>query len=301
MLAKCRAFFQERGVCEVDCPAISAGASVDAHIDLIPIHYVDYERRYLHSSPEFGMKRLIVEGMGDIYQLSHVFRDGEWTPKHNPEFTLAEWYRIGVSFPGMIHETLEFIRLFLGALPVIEISYRKAIQQYTGIDYVKTSSAALYRFLEERYVETHLQIDSPRDDLLNVILGLFVEPHLGLGGNLCVLKHYPASQAALAQTLWQGDEQVAERFEVYHQGVELANGYHELSNAAEQRQRFIDANAIRTSLGMRQLPLDEHFLQALEQGMPDCCGVAVGFDRLMMLRHHTQEISDILPFGWAES
>lgn len=298
MLAKSRAFFYQRRICEVDCPAISPGASVDAHIDLIPVHYAGHERRYLHSSPEFGMKRLLVEGMGDMYQLSHVFRDGELSDKHNPEFTLVEWYRVGIPFATMIHETVDFTRLFLGSLSVVEMTYRDALLQYTGIDYLTTPPAALVRYLQDCDVQTHLTEESPRDDLLNIIWGLFVEPHLGLGG-ICVLKNYPASQAALAQTLWLGDEEVAERFELYYQGVELANGYHELGNATEQCQRFIDANAARMALKKAPLPLDERFLHALERGLPDCCGVAVGFDRLMMLRHKTQQISDVIPFGWA--
>lgn len=300
MLAAAREFFRERGVCEVDCPALSASASVDAHIDLFPAIYQGQARHYLHSSPEFGMKRLLAEGMGDIYQLSHVFRDGEWTTRHNPEFTLVEWYRVGMPFEELIEETLDFARLFLGPLPSMTISYRDAIKEFAGIDYVHATSKQLWHFLRERVIETHLTENSPKDDLLNVILALFVEPNLGRDG-LCALTEYPASQAALAKTREQDGAMVAERFEVYRLGSELANGYHELTDAIEQRARFIEANQLRLALGKAELPIDENFLNALQRGLPDCCGVAVGFDRLMVLRQGVQDIRDVLTFGWVDA
>lgn len=297
MLAAARAFFRERNICEVDCPCLSRSASVDTHIDLFPATYAGKERRYLHSSPEFGMKRLLCEGMGDIYQLSHVFRDSEWSRKHNPEFMLVEWYRVGMKFESLIAETLDFARLFLGPLPVTTITYRQALKIHTGIDYVQATPSELCDFLRKNGVETHLNQRSSPDELLNVILGIFVEPRLGKEG-LCVLTAYPASQAALAQTHRQRDEDIAERFEIYYKGVELANGYHELGDPMEQRKRFADENRNRMTLGKESLPPDENFLQSLQQGLPDCCGVAVGFDRLLMLRQEVDDIRHVLPFGW---
>lgn len=298
MLAEARAFFADRDVIEVDCPILSSRASVDAHIDLIPAQPFGGKTFYMHSSPEYGMKRLLSAGVGDIYQLSHVFRDGECGVKHNPEFTMAEWYRIGMTFPQLIEETLDFIRLFLGKLPSTQITYRESFKKYAGFDYLTISNQELIHFLEKKGIGVDPSVvDEGKDALLNLVLGTSVEPHLGSEG-LCVLAYYPASQAALAQTCQHGDEKVCERFEVYYKGVELANGYHELADPIEQRRRLQEANEERVKLGKNVLPIDENFLQALECGMPDCCGVAVGFDRLMMLRHKASRISDIIPFDW---
>lgn len=299
MFAISRSFFSERGVLEVDCPILSSGAAIDTHIDLITALYARKEVCYLHSSPEYGMKRLLSEGSGDIYQLSHVFRDEELSSKHNPEFTMVEWYRLGMSFVSMIAETLDFIRLFLGDLPHEIITYKEAFHRYAGINYLVMTDDQLIGYLRSRGIEVDSATASEgRDALLNVILGTTIESHLGQEG-LCALAYYPSTQAALAQTQWHGEEHVAERFEIYYHGMELANGYHELADAKEQRDRLISANKERMQLGKEPLPLDEDFLQALEGGVPDCSGVAVGFDRLMMLRHGTDEINDILslPFS----
>lgn len=296
-----RDFFDERGVLEVDCPILSAQASVDTHIDLIVALYQGKEKHYMHSSPEMGMKRLLAEGIGDIYQLSHVFRDGEWSSKHNPEFTMAEWYRLGFSFEQMIEETILFIRLFLGLLPFHIVSYRDIFLQETGIDYVTASEQDLFNYIQNQSIPFYPSIlEEGKDALLNLILGSQVEPKLGKN-ELCVLAYYPASQAALARKRWHGSERVAERFEVYYQGLELANGFHELTDAYEQRQRFYEANESRLALGKETLPPDENFLQALEKGLPGCCGVAVGFDRLMMIRQGQKEISNVLVWGWKQA
>lgn len=297
MFAKARKFFVERNVCEVDCPLITAAASVDSHIDLIPAHPVDGVR-YLFSSPEYGMKRLLSEGMGDIYQLSHVFRNGECGAKHNPEFTMAEWYRKGITFAEMIQETVDFIRLFVGDLPTTTITYREAFQRFAGFDYLTITEPELIAYLQSQGITPYSSED--KEALLNLVLGTVIEPHLGQD-NLCVLAYYPASQAALAQTRWHGDEEVGERFEVYYRGVELANGYHELADAAEQHRRLIQANEMRIAMGKDPLPIDMHFIEALKKGLPDCCGVAVGFDRLMMLRHNATHIAQVIPFSWKDA
>lgn len=298
MLAKARLFFADRQITEVDCPLLSPRAAVDAHIDLIPAIYHQNEIRYLNSSPEYGMKRLLSQGMGDIYQLSHVFRDAEQGAKHNPEFLLAEWYRLHFSFEQMIEETLDFVRLFLGDIPAENITYREAFQKYLEIDYVRISNQDLKQLLFSKGIS--FSEGDNKDDLLNLLLGTLIEPHLGKDG-LCVLAYYPYSQAALAKTTWHEDEKVAERFEVYYQGYELANGYHELTDAEEQRRRFLEANQTRIELRKQSLPIDEFFLEALKNGLPDCCGVAVGFDRLMMLRHQVASIDQVLPFSWADA
>lgn len=301
MFRKVREYFFQKNVLEVDCPILSGAASIDSHIDLIPAFYSAAEKRYLHSSPEYGMKRLLAENSGDIFQLSHVFRDGELGFKHNPEFTMVEWYRVGIPYLEMVKETIEFIRLFLGNLPFEILSYREMFLKYAGIDYVFISEEELKKKILLFGKEVYPSLFSEgKDAMLNWLLGIIIEPQLGKE-QLFVLNYYPHTQAALAKTKVFADEVVAERFEIYYKGLELANGYHELTNANEQRKRFEESNHHRISLGKEAYPIDENFLKALEKGIPDCCGVAVGFDRLMMLRHQTTNINNVIPFGWAEA
>jgi len=280
MLSKARSFFAQRNILEVDCPILSRSASVDAHIDLI---YSESSDVYLHSSPEYGMKKLLASGVGDIYQLSHVFRAGEEGHKHRPEFMMAEWYRVGFNYDQMIEETCAFIRLFVGKQSVRKVSYREAFLTYADIDPMTDS-------LEE-HAARHGGVQT-RDDILNILLALNVEPFLGQD-ELTVITHYPATQCALAKTETVEGHRVAKRFEVYYKGLELANGYDELSDPEEQRKRFEHANKQRIQMGKAPLPIDEEFLNCLGS-LPDCCGVAVGFDRLMMLRHKTQNIRDVI-------
>jgi elongation factor P--(R)-beta-lysine ligase len=268
MLCTCRHFFAKKKIMEVDVPILSHTSSVDVHID--PIQATCCGRAaYMHTSPEYGMKRLLSEGIGDIYQISHVFRDCESGPRHTPEFMMIEWYRIGFTFQEMIDETLELIRLFLTQLPVAyeQLSYREAFFRYVG---------RFPQALEER------------DELY----AFEIEPHLGKEA-LTVIAGFEPEQAALARISKEG---IAERFEVYYQGIELANGYHELICAKEQRERIARANQQRRALNKSFLPVDEAFIESLEQGMPDCSGVAVGFDRLMMLRHQLEEIREASSF-----
>lgn len=295
MMADARAFFHARGVVEVDCPLITQGSPIDEHID--PIAVVDGNKyRYLITSPEYCMKRLIAAGAGDIYQLAHVFRYGESSSRHNPEFMMAEWYRKGFSFDAMVQETLDFIEVFLGTQKREVITYREAFQKYASIDYVKASIQDLCDLLSSQGITPYDGIEAEgKDAVLNIAIGALIEPHLGKDG-LCALTHYPATQAALALTCQRDDENVAERFEIYYHGIELANGYHELADSTEQHERFIESNKKRVSHGKSELPIDTFFLEALGK-LPDCCGVAVGFDRLMMLRHNAS-IEEVIPFSW---
>lgn len=301
MLSKARAFFAERNVLEVDCPLLTRQASVDAHIDLISAHFREGKRRYLHSSPEYGMKRLLTEGIGDCYQLGHVFREGELGPKHNPEFTLVEWYRIGRYFEEFIEETAHFIRLFLGDLPLELLSYREAFEIYLKINPFRAKEEDLVALLKKHQVPVYPTLFSEgKDALLNLLLATLIEPKLGEKG-LTALLYYPPTQAALAKTTKNDNDLVACRFELYFKGIELANGYDELSDPKEQKERFEEANMQRLRLGKEVLPLDEAFLKALEKGLPSCCGVAVGFDRLMMLRHQKTSLKEVLSFDWLEA
>ncbi len=296
MFSLVRAFFAERDVTEVDCPILSFCSDIDTHINLITALYNQTETCYLHPSPEYGMKCLLSEGIGDIYQLSHVFRDGEHSHKHNPEFMMIEWYRQHLTFVDLIEETFNLISLFLGNLPKEIVSYREAFKRYAGFDYVKADKKDLLAYIDAKKIPTHQGIEEEdKDTLLTFILGFDIEPHLGQNG-LCALAYYPSTQAALAKTIQNDDEQVAMRFEIYYKGVELCNGYNELTDPIEQRKRINLANQARLKLGKKALPVDENFLKALERGIPPCCGVAVGFDRLMMLRHKTNDLSDVIPF-----
>ena len=296
MFTAVRNFFDKRGVLEVDVPVMGKGAPIDLHIDIMSIPLQGGERGFLHSSVEYAMKRLIALGAGDIYQMSHVFRDGEVGHLHNPEFTMVEWYRIGMTFPQLIDETVDFVRLFIGDVPLHTHTYRSAIKEFVGVDYVTASHQELIDAAHRH--GTHLPQDAIRwdlDTLLSFMMGFIVEPHLQ---NLTVIRDFPASQSALAQTSLRDGALVAERFEIYFRGTELANGFHELTDPIEQRRRFHASNAQREQAGKSSLPLDEQFLNALERGLPDCCGVAVGFDRLMLLRHNKKSLEDVLPFSW---
>lgn len=294
MFQKAREFFSDKDVLEVDCPSLSKYASCDAHIDLIPAQLMGNVACFLHSSPEYGMKRLLSLGMGDIYQLSHVFRDGEYGQRHNPEFMMAEWYRLAFSFEQMIEETLDFIHLFLGKQPAEYLSYRDAFLYYAKIDPYIASDEELKSHLQKIAPEA---VAESKDDICNYILALQIEPHLGKD-KLSVLTFFPPSQAALAKTRQYAGQTVAERFEVYYQAVELANGYHELQDPNEQLKRLHEANETRVALKKEKLPIDMRFIEALKRGLPECSGVAVGIDRLLMLRHKKNTIEQVMPFDW---
>ncbi len=300
MLARARAFFAERNVLEVDCGALCRSAPVDAYIDVIEAQVSSSEKGYLHTSPEYAMKRLLAAGIGDIYYLGSVYRKEEAGRLHNPEFTMAEWYRTGLSFDQMIEETCEFLSLFLGPLPARKLSYRDAFSSFLGIDYSRASSAELAA-LAPRFGIV-LPADAPSwtsDVFLHLYLTHVIEPNLGKN-ELTVLTDYPPNEAALACLVEKNGEQVAERFEIYYQGVELTNGYHELRNPAEQRLRFHEKNRERKAAGKETYALDEKFLASLTH-LPECCGVSVGIDRALMLRNKRTAIRDVLPLSWEES
>ncbi len=301
MFKKVRAFFEERRVMEVDCPILSQRASCNAHIELIEGVALG-KRVFLHSSPEHGMKRLIAAGVGDIYQLSHVFRDEEAGERHNPEFMMCEWYRMGFSFEEMIEETAEFIYLFLEDelkdFHYETLSYKEAFRRYCDIDPALVTLQELQKKLQE------LGISYPEgsscEELIYLCFCLFVEPNLGFD-TLTAITDFPVTEAALANVRFKDGSWVAMRFEFYYKGFELTNGYHELLDHLEQKKRFDMENEKRLILGKKYQPVDEKFLSALEKGMPDCCGVAVGVDRLMMLHCNTNNIDDVLLFPWGES
>ncbi len=295
MLAEVRSFFAHRKVMEVDCPILSRYAAIDAYIDLIEAH-TDGERRFLHTSPEYGMKRLLAEGVGDIYQLSHVFREGEKGWRHLPEFMMIEWYRIGFSLDQLIEETVALASLFIKDQKVEKLTYEEAFLRYVGVNPYDDPDQLFLQVLREKGISpSSEQLRGGREALLNLVWGTAIEPFLGKG-QFTVITNYPKEQAALARLT--SDGKTAHRFELYFNSFELANGYHELANAEEQEKRFEEANEERKALLKKTLPADPHFLEALKRGLPDCCGVAVGFDRLLMLHCRAETIDQVVPFSW---
>lgn len=297
MLAAVRAFFTQRGVMEVDTPILSHSAPIDLHIEIMKVDVAPGEKGYLHSSPEYAMKRLLAEGSGDIYQLSHVFRAEQAGHLHNPEFMMIEWYRVGMPLPQLIEETLALIALFVKSSPAQFHTYNALFRQITGLDPEKSPLLQLHQFSKQYNPPPDIE-SWDRDTTLHFLMSFVIEPKLQ---GLHVISDFPASQAALATTKETAEGLVAERFEVYFNGIELANGFHELTDVTEQRNRFLAANRDRQTLGKQQLPLDENFLAALDQGLPDSCGVAVGFDRLLMLKLGKASLSGIFPFTWEEA
>ncbi len=293
-LSAVRSFFQERNVMEVDTFLLSQYAPIDLHIDLFEVALSPNHSGYLHSSPEYAMKRLLAAGVSDIYQLSHVYRKEEQGALHHPVFTLLEWYRIGWTQEQFLNELFDLLALFIDASCRETLSYRAAFKRALSLDPFQTPDATLYDVLREK---TLLSAPGDRDEMLNVLWGSFVEPTLGQNG-LTLITDYPASQAALAQTTIKEGEEVAQRFEVYTRGIELANGYCELTDSSEQKRRLLAANRARARIGKPTLPVDPLFLRALEVGLPACYGVAVGFDRLLMLALKASSIEEILPLPW---
>jgi elongation factor P--(R)-beta-lysine ligase len=296
-LAATREFFRARNVLEVETPAMVNAPVSDVNLGSIQAHLPGREGAplFLHTSPEYAMKRLLAAGLGDIYQVCRVFRGNERGRQHNPEFTMVEWYRLGFSLNDLMREVGELTRELLGArLPLEFVSYREALKRHAGLDPLDAEDAELQRAAETLGLDAAHARRAGRDQLLDLIVGAQVGPALGAGA-LTFLHRYPATQAALAR-LDPVDPRLALRFELYHRGVELANGYHELASGAEQRQRFTADQQARTTRGLPTFALDAHLLAALDAGLPDCAGVALGFDRVLMLALNATSIDEVLAF-----
>lgn len=296
LLAKVRNFFLQRKVLEVDCPALSLTAPIDPHIDVMKVCISD-KIGYLHTSPEYRMKRLLSYGIKDIYQLSHVFRDHEFGRWHNPEFTMLEWYRIDWSLEQIITETLDLLQIALGNLPIHTYTYREVFIQATKIDCDTCDIQKLLDCLKAHKIQVS-DTNWDRDALIQLVMSSVVEPTLD-PHYLTVITNFPKEQAALAKTRLVDQKLVACRFEVYYKTVEIANGYQELTDPQENKLRIEEANQIRLLMGKEALPIDEKFLQDLK--LPSCCGVALGFDRLLALKHGLDNLKPILPFSWDET
>ncbi|HEY2633305.1 MAG TPA: EF-P lysine aminoacylase EpmA [Steroidobacteraceae bacterium] len=297
MLAAARDFFAGRGVLEVETPILSSAAVSDPQIESLATRVAGMAARsYLCTSPEYAMKRLLAAGSGDIYQICRVFRDAERGRWHNPEFTLIEWYRLGYDDAALMTEVEALVGCLLAPRrlePAERLSYSAALQRHAGVDAHGASDGDLTESARRHGVVCDANLD--RDAKLDLLMGLVVGPRLGLD-RPCFICDYPASQAALAR-LKPGLPPVAARFELYLNGIELANGFHELANAGEQRARFGQDLALRRARGQAESPLDEHLLAALAAGMPDCAGVALGFDRLVALALGAPQLADAMAFS----
>jgi lysyl-tRNA synthetase class 2 len=296
-LRAAREFFHARKVLEVETPAMVNAPVSDVNLGSVSLRVPGRDAPlFLHTSPEYAMKRLLAAGSGDIYQICHVYRGAERGRQHNPEFTMLEWYRLGFTLEDLMREVADLARELLGdtQLAVEFLSYREALRRHAGFDPLDAGVAELQGAAQELGLSAGQVHLAGRDELLDLIVGAKVGPALGHGA-LTFLHRYPASQAALAR-LDAEDARVALRFELYHRGVELANGYHELASGAEQRARFAADQATRASRGLPVFALDLHLLAALDAGLPDCAGVALGFDRVLMLAAGAASIDEVLAF-----
>ncbi|MGR2740303.1 EF-P lysine aminoacylase EpmA [Billgrantia sp. Q4P2] len=301
LLAEVRAFFAERGVLEVETPVLGHGGSTDVHLASLSLEATTpagRERLWLQTSPEFHMKRLLAAGSGPIFQLARSFRDGEVGSRHNIEFTMLEWYRPGFSLDELIEETETLIRAVLGRDPgpLRRRRYRELFREALGLDPFTVELDMLRQVAGER---GGLDMnDAERDDCLDLLMSLVIEPELGREG-LDVVVDYPASQAALARRHRDPEdgEWVASRFEVYLAGLELANGYDELTDAGEQAARFAEDNASRRRQGLPEVDVDQRLLAALEHGMPAGSGVALGIDRLIQLALGRTSVAEVMAFA----
>ena len=283
-LAQIRQFFNSRNVLEVDTAHLAATTTPDPKVASFKVN-----NHYLQPSPEFFMKRLLAQGSGDIYQLAHVFRDDESSIIHQKEFMLLEWYRLGFSLEQLMDEVFDLVSIFLPQLNKTIISYQELFKKFLNIDNVHRASVTELEDLYLQFRPPLIAKTMTKDDWLDLIMADIIQPQL----QGAVLVHsYPKSQASLAKIL----DFVAQRFELFVDGVELANGFDELQDVNEQRQRFNAELAQRHANNMQLIPIDEQFLQALALGLPQCCGVALGVDRLFMLAMNVKSIADTKVF-----
>jgi elongation factor P--(R)-beta-lysine ligase len=294
MLRATREYFTATRTLEVETPTLSHAAVTDIHIASVEAT-AGGQRCFLQTSPEYAMKRLLAAGCGDVWQIGKVYRDGESGRWHNPEFTMIEWYRLGVDHHALMSDVERLIGAVLPPSRHFDraerLTYREAMQLHTGVDPFNDATPMLSARLQSAGVEVPRELSQDRDACLDLIMGTLVGPQLGLD-RLTFVYDYPASQAALARV----HGEVASRFEAYLDGIELANGFHELADPQEQRARFERDARERARRGLPQVPLDERFLEALRHGLPECSGVALGFDRLVMCAVGARHIDEVLAF-----
>ncbi len=301
LLRELREFFFERGFMEVETPLASADVVVDRHLDPLATLLAGDPRRpdvgrrlWLQTSPEFGMKRLLAAGATAIYQVTRAFRNGEIGPLHNPEFTIVEWYRAGDDQAAGMARLSDLSERLLKRGPAERVSYAAAFEQHVGINPHAATASELRSAAERCGIAAPATLGDDRDGWLDLLLAERIQPRLGRSRPFIIFD-YPASQAALARVR-DGNPPVAERFELFVDGVELANGYHELLDPAELRQRFAAANVARAADGKPALPVESRLLAAMEAGLPPTAGVALGFDRLVMVAAGATSLPEVMAF-----
>ena len=299
ILTEIRRFFADRGVLEVETPAMSQATVTDIHLVPFETRFVgpgaaDGMTLYLMTSPEYHMKRLLAAGSGPIYQMGRSFRNEEAGIHHNPEFTMLEWYRPRYDMYRLMNEVDDLLQQVLDCDTAETLSYQQAFTRHLGVDPLSADKTELREAAAKLDLSNIADTEEDRDTLLQLLFTMGVEPHIGRDKPTFVY-HFPATQAALAEISTE-DHRVAERFEVYYKGIELANGFRELTDSREQRQRFEQDNRKRTARGLPQHPVDNNLLDALAHGMPECSGVALGVDRLIMIALGAESLSDVLAF-----
>lgn len=309
LLREIRNYFHAHRVLEVETPMLSSAATVDPHIDsfktdFCPIGTRDRQSIYLHTSPEFPMKRLLAAGSEDIYYLGRVFRNGEAGEHHNPEFTMLEWYRLGIDHHALMDDVSALLATVTNFLEVERYSYQQLFEQYFSINPHTVSDHELEYLIHDK-VDASLQ-SLARNDYLDLLFSTVIEPNLGVGGDERLegvyVYDFPASMSALSRIITNGNgQQVAARFELFINGIELANGYHELADSEEQNERFRNNQEVRKVLGSPVYPYDQRMVSALKSEFPDCAGVAMGIDRLHMLMAQAKQIADVLAFDFARA
>lgn len=299
ILASIRAFFAQRNVMEVDTPSLSAASVTDVHLSSFATQFVGQGFAkglplYLQTSPEFAMKRLLAAGSGAIYQLAKAFRNEESGRFHNPEFTMLEWYRPDFDEFALMDEVDALVQSVLSTQTAQKISYQQVFIDLLGIDPISATLNELQKLACHHGFADIGANEQDKDILLQLLFCMVIEPQIGQS-RPCFVYHFPASQAALAQ-LCPHNHHLAARFELYYQGVELANGFNELTNAQEQQRRFVRDNQKRQAQGLNTVEIDQHLIDALSHGLPPCSGVALGVDRLIMLACNKSHIKDVLAF-----
>lgn len=291
LLERTRAFLRSRGCLEVDTPILSADTCVDAHLDPIDVE-VAGGRRFLQTSPEFAMKRLLAAGSGSIFQIARAFRADESGRYHNREFTLVEWYQVGMEYHGLMDEVAQLVSHLTGLPAARKRTYREAFRVATDLDPWLADEESLWKMANERGL-----VRGPvhRDDLLTFLWSDVVEPTIAVEPTLFI-HDYPSTQAALAVVRMEPYGLAAERFELYARGVELCNGWTELTDPDELVRRFEEQNRRRIQLGKRPLPVQSRLLEAMRHGLPPSAGVALGFDRLVLLAAGKSDLADVIPF-----